>query len=165
MKSSVHGNVQSKQTASSVRHKNLRGTTTLLSLPFCHVGCRVCREAHSGPHKQNDGHPGIRSSRVGSVGRIWMRGGGEGTATFHTAEGRVSSMKLGLDLQHSVTFWKTGWQHTNGGTLRGPSIESSLVSEKRIVFFAWTVWTQIFEWGWVVAAIYIGKAILKYPIF
>lgn len=68
-------------------------------------------------------------------------------------------LETGVQSSTSVTVWKMGWQQVTGGAPRGPSSESSLASGKHIVFFAWTVWTQVF------VAICIGKAILRYPLF
>lgn len=93
-----------------------------------------------------------------------MRGGGEGAATFHTAEGGVSSVKLGLELQHLFSHFlknrmKTHeWRHS-----KGPSTESPLVAEKQIIFFAQTVWTQVFERGVGCCCYVYGEGYSKIP--
>lgn len=94
----VHGKVQSTLSAGWMRHKNRRRRTHSSPVPDVLDGMdkRCTWKEAVMPSGMNDSRAAVPKC-------------GPSLYLFHPAGGRVPSMKMGLNLQYSVAFWKAGW--------------------------------------------------------
>lgn len=120
-----------------------KGTTTLL---FLHPAMS------DGTDKRCAWRGAVPLSRVNDAGAEVPKCG-PSLYLFHSAEGRVPSMKMGLNVRYSVTFWKAGW-NTQMERLWGLPALSPLLSQKNMPYSLHDLLEpKYLSMGWVVAAI------------
>lgn len=140
----VHGKVQSTLSAGWVRHKNQRKRNHNSPVPAVLDGM-----------DERCMWKGVVMLGMMNDARAEVPKCGPSLYLFHSAGGRVPSMKMGLNLQYSVTFWRAGWNTWRDSTGSQHWVLSCL---KKTCHIHYTICLNPNIWAW-------GGLLLLFCIF